>query len=169
MQVVWASVLCSVLVGCSESGEAGPRALGRSAPLPWHSFDATGPLEFAADSWWADTAPLPLQATLTATNRTTDTVWVGTGPCGFGLRAYRTPDLATAPAWDDRPPPNVGCPDVGLEFTIPPGASEAINVHEFGNRVFESLPEPGSYYIAIVLKEDNGTYHLVPAGQISIP
>jgi hypothetical protein len=146
-----------------------------SAPLPWHTFDASGPVRFSATVSWDSSEQQPLSAFLSIHNPSDSVVKVRTGPCGFGLRAYTIAPPMENPVWDDRPPapthPNTAyaCPDLGLEFTVPPGGTERIPVHNFGLGALASLPNAGRYVFAVLLQDRDGVVYLVPSDTVDIP
>jgi hypothetical protein len=171
--------LVLLLSGCSS--DAGANS-GRAdlpwfdpAPLPWHAFYASGPVRFASSVSWDANEQRPLRAFLSIHNPSDSVVNVSTGVCGFGLRAYVVAPPTGDPVWDDRPPsptqPNTAyaCPDLEVSFTVPPGGSERIAVHDYGLGSLASLPDPGRYIFAIVLKDGDGVVYLVPSDSVVVP
>jgi hypothetical protein len=157
------------------AGIAEPDALdtGGSSPLPWHTFEASGPVHYSASVSWHETDDEPIQVLLSIHNPADTEVLISTGVCGFGLRAYAILAPSGPSVWDDRPPtlgPNQGwgCPDVGLEFRVAPGETQLIPVHQYGLRTFASLPSPGRYVFVVVLKDREGVVHLVPTNAVEI-
>lgn len=142
-------------------------------PLPVHSFETSGPVEFSARVSWEPDDSEPLKAFLEIGNPGDSEVLFSSGACGFGLRAYRNAPPNGLSVWDHRPPPlgpNQGwaCPDIGFEVRIAPGSSEVVPVHDFGFMEYASLPEPGRYIFAIVLQDRREVVYLIPTDTVEI-
>lgn len=158
-------IACIGLQACNASDES---ASNESPPLPWHSSEAFGPLTFSASAEWAGReSEHPIHARLIMRAVGVDTVIFETGVCGLGLRAYRDKELTEPAVWDDRPPPDAACADMGYRYWIAPSKAETIEVHELASR-YASLPPPGHYYFAVVMKGRHGQLRRIPAGEVEV-
>lgn len=94
----------------------------------------------------------------------TDPVILSYGYCSVVLRAYRRSHLGEPAYWDDHSDGTVGCPDIALEQTIPPGrfAFEITRRPEVALAL--GLPDgPGFFGVVLVL---NGERVMIPGGPV---
>ena len=175
-RVVRLSLLYASIFLFSACGKGHPDPLDspvNHSALPWHTFEASGPVRFSASVTWDETADEPLLAFLSFHNPTDTDLGYSTGICGFGLRAYTVAPPHGEPVWDDRPPtlgPNqaYGCPDMEIVFNIGPGETEIVPIHNLGLREFASLPRRGRYVFAIIVEDGEGVVYVVPSDTVFV-
>lgn len=167
----------ALAAACGLIADDGMGARGRDEnpipPLPWHTFEVSGPVSFSASASWQAGRDIPLQAFLEIHNPADTELVLETGPCGFGLRAHSAPPGSGELVWDDRPPvlrsnASWACNDVGVVFTVAPGESQIVPVHEYGLPEYASLPAPGRYVFAVVLEDRDRVSHVVPTDPVSV-
>jgi hypothetical protein len=148
------------VLGCKER----VRRQAAEAHLPMHRFRGAKALSLSGRAQWSgDTALIVI---VELHNEGTVPEKVETGVCHAQVRAFHSPELQEPAFWDSHPDFKE-CPDVGLEYTIMPGARDTIfeilRVSEFAM----GLPKEGGYF-GIVLDEEDRR-RLLDAGFVAPP
>lgn len=117
---------------------------------PIHSVEVFGAVAFGGRT---DTRNDSVHVVLILTNQGVDSARVEHGACSFAV-------LAEAPGgvtWDNRPPPNTFCIDIGLSVLLGPGESKerAVLQASIGSILADSLPA-GLYRFSIFYRQRGG-------------